>query len=89
MVLGGNEQKKEKEVISSINSEPYKDCIVTFQKLWKEQQEYKKSLGKAEEFNLLCSQVETQCQYPFTKFATSRNLIEFKDSLKNKMIREI
>ena len=66
----------------------YFDFFVTFKQLYQESLQYKESLKSDKESNRIMKRFEQQENYPFVKFASSRQLISFKDSLKNITYRD-
>ena len=64
------------------------DFFAAFKQLFKESIEYKQSMKEHRKASKVMRNFETQENYPFQKFNTSRQLILFKDSLKSMIYSE-
>ena len=87
-VLLGSGQAVPQQSDRSNSTSNYFDFFVTFKQLYQESLQYKESLKSDKESNRIMKRFEQQENYPFSKFASSRQLISFKDSLKNITYRD-
>ena len=74
--------------VDVVGSKSTYDFFAAFKQLFKESVEYKQSLKEHKKDNKVMKNFESQENYPFSKFNTSRQLILFKDSLKRIMYQD-